>query len=640
MSNPNLDLGLERKTSGNLEFDESAGPPVLRVEAHWRTVSPHPPQVTMVTVPAVEVAWSSASQQSLADFPADAVMTGSWQGANLDNSSHIVALHDINVFRGPSCRTASHWRPRGEQQAPQPTSSWTPLAPRLWLEPGNDWQQAGPLELGFRALQKMQPQFWYQPRASWQEAAPLRPGYGQRQRDLPRFWYQQGGGWQEAAALLTFRTSGYQYPPPMHRQRGEGWQESAALHRRHHESYRLGAEMVHYWLDRFETAGQPAPGRSVLLPPVVPEVPVIGASDANLNLWYPRVDLVPGDLEFVLRLLAVKARRVYIVINHCTIARLDDGRQLHPIGISISADTDSWAWTLSVTLSQQDALDIVGGAFNDPVEVAVTLNGQVLHFIVDRWSDSRSFNSYSITLGGMSKTGLLGQRYSLPTSYVETSQRSAVQLLEQVLPNGWTSTWGLEDWLVPGGVFHYASQTPMQVISRIAASAGGFVLSDLINPQVHIKPVYKKAPWLLTMDDVDLSLPIDQFTTLGRELLESDAPNAVFVHGEQQGLLGRIYREGTAGDRLAEMVVDSLMTDAIALRQRGQFELARQARYQRHSLQTVLDDSLGGLILPGQVLEIRHPAPHIGFVKGVSIEGALNNDALVINQNITLDYPL
>lgn len=657
---PQLDFHQERRPNGNLEFagDQSGGQ--LRLEGQWRSRNSEGQARLVVSITVREQGhWQSQSPPSEAAFSSELVVTGRVRGPSPAGQARLIgelliearlsgqadpvlpqlaAEFDINVFRGPSHRAATQWRPRGDQQDPHQGIAWLPQATRVRAGRGDSWQEAGGLEQAIAAPYAPLPRHEDRPASRWQEAAALAGQVGHPQRDLPRFWYRHDSRWVEALALPTFRASGFRYPPKLHRHQREIWQEAADLHRRHDERYRLGQELVHYLLSYWQEAGYPGPGRSTPPQPWVPPVPPRPAGNPNLNFWYPR--LPGGDLEFVLRLLDVQPRRVYLVINNLTMARVDDGRQLHPVSVNISADTDSWAWTLSATLAQQDALDIVGGSFNQPVEVEVTINGYPLRFIIDRWRDDRAFNSYTITLGGMSKTGLLASRYSLPGSHIETNPRSAVQLVEQALPVGWSSSWSLEDWLVPAGAFSYANQTPMEVINRIAASAGGFVLSDLVDPTVHVRPIYKKAPWQLTLDDIDVSLPIDQFVTLGRELVESEAPNAVFVHGEQGGLLGRVYLDGSAGDRYAEMVVDSLMTDPIALRQRGVYELARQARYQRHSLQTVLAPDLGGLILPGHILEVRHPASHIGFVKGVSIAGQLINNALVVNQNITLDYPL
>lgn len=43
----------------------------------------------------------------------------------------------------------------------------------------------------------------------------------------------------------------------------------------------------------------------------------------------------------------------------------------------------------------------------------------------------------------------------------------------------------------------------------------------------------------------------------------------MFVSGQDVGVLGQVTRAGTAGDVLAPMVVDALITEAAAARQRG-----------------------------------------------------------------------
>ena len=90
-----------------------------------------------------------------------------------------------------------------------------------------------------------------------------------------------------------------------------------------------------------------------------------------------------------------------------------------------------------------------------------------------------------------------------------------------------------------------------------------------------------------------------------RESLEwKDAAryNGVYVSGVSAGVLGWVKRTGTAGDELAPMVVDPLITEAVAARQRGIAVLADTGRQIEVTLRLpVLPET--GVIEPGGFVE-------------------------------------
>ena len=67
----------------------------------------------------------------------------------------------------------------------------------------------------------------------------------------------------------------------------------------------------------------------------------------------------------------------------------------------------------------------------------------------------------------------------------------------------------------------------------------------------------------------DFVLPVDVVARESLRWIDKPAYNRVFVAGQETGVLGQVTRTGTAGDVLAPMVVDALITQASAARQRG-----------------------------------------------------------------------
>ncbi|WP_136069334.1 hypothetical protein [Modicisalibacter radicis] len=103
-------------------------------------------------------------------------------------------------------------------------------------------------------------------------------------------------------------------------------------------------------------------------------------------------------------------------------------------------------------------------------------------------------------------------------------------------------------------------------------------------------------------------------------------------------------RRGTAGDRLADTIVDPLITDPVPARARG---TARQAT-EAHDLP--ISDDLGGLIEPGQMIEASEDTGGgfegdlRGLVRGLSVTAnakrASNGGvSLAVRQSLTIERP-
>jgi hypothetical protein len=89
------------------------------------------------------------------------------------------------------------------------------------------------------------------------------------------------------------------------------------------------------------------------------------------------------------------------------------------------------------------------------------------------------------------------------------------------------------------------------------------------------------------------------------------------------GVLGQVTRAGTAGDVLAPMVVDPLITEAAAARQRGLAVLADTGRQIEVTLRLpVLAET--GIIEPGAFVEYQDGSiTRLGLVRSTSVQAEL-----------------
>ncbi len=160
--------------------------------------------------------------------------------------------------------------------------------------------------------------------------------------------------------------------------------------------------------------------------------------------------------------------------------------------------------------------------------------------------------------------------------------------------------------------------------STIVGAAGGYLLPHPSEKILRVRHRYPVVPWDWWTDVTpDFVLPVD---TVGRESLrwiDKPAYNRVFVAGQETGVLGQVTRTGTAGDVLAPMVVDALITQAAAARQRGIAVLADTGRQIEVTLRLpVLPET--GIIEPGAFISYQDGGvARLGLVRSTRIDAGL-----------------
>ncbi len=162
-------------------------------------------------------------------------------------------------------------------------------------------------------------------------------------------------------------------------------------------------------------------------------------------------------------------------------------------------------------------------------------------------------------------------------------------------------------------------------MNKVAGAAGGYVQPHASTQTIKVLPRYPSAPWEWDSDSVvpDFQLPDDVTSRESLRWLEKPAYNRVFVSGQEVGVLGQVTRSGTAGDILAPMVVDALITQAAAARQRGIAVLADTGRQIEVSLRLpVLLET--GIIAPGAFVEYRDGSfTRRGLVRSTQVQAGL-----------------
>jgi hypothetical protein len=334
----------------------------------------------------------------------------------------------------------------------------------------------------------------------------------------------------------------------------------------------------------------------------------------------------------------VAVRRVYMVLNHASLRRIDGDVPLPVISLSCSLDVDSWTWGLNAVLSGEAWHLLQPRANLEPIALEATLNGYRWRWLLERMQRSRSFGKAEVRIQGRGVSALLDSPYAPVQTYSNSQARTARQLMADVLTVngasiGWDLEWNIEDWLVPAAVFSHQGSA-ISALQRITAAVGAYLQPHPTLDLIRVLPRYPLPPWQWQQLTPDYVLTADVASQETLQLQEKPHYNRVFVSGESVGVLGQVTRSGTAGDVLAPMVVDRLITATEAARQRGLAVLSDTGRQMEVGLRLpVLDDI--GIIVPGALVQyddrivttnMSNPTLHnqrIGIVRSVQVEVGL-----------------
>lgn len=394
--------------------------------------------------------------------------------------------------------------------------------------------------------------------------------------------------------------------------------------------------LPHPWGTHFQTAWSPRPG--MWLRPVPPggRPPCYDPARAGL-LVFANPWTGDGHLLFVCERagpgpepepgVIVPVRKVYIVLNNITLHRVDTGAELHAHSFGMSLDYKSWTWSWQASLHQDAAAHLGRDGQGDPAELAIQVNGLPFRLRLERVARDRRFNPTRWSVSGKGKAAILSAPYAPAMQFGNPSAaRTAQQLMADVLTIngvgiGWTVDWGLQDWLVPAGAWALQGSY-IDAINDIAGAAGGYAQPHPTDSVLRILPSYPAAPWAWDAIAPDFEIPADAAEVEGSEYIDQPAYNRVFVGGVGAGVFGPFKRAGTAGDALAPQVTHSLITDAVAHRQRGLAELSNTGRQEHITLNMqVLPET--GVIVPGQFVRYLGDKTVMGIVRSTSIDWSL-----------------
>lgn len=306
----------------------------------------------------------------------------------------------------------------------------------------------------------------------------------------------------------------------------------------------------------------------------------------------------------------------YMIANSVSLVVLPSRTPLDATNIKASLDIDSFSWKFSADLFGRTSLNLVRPDGNGPKTVELDVNGWKWLFLVERHSRQVKFPGERYSISGSSRTQLLGEPYAPQRSGVNTAPLTARQAAEAQLEfTGFTLTWDAEgagpsDWTLPAGAFSYQDERPLQVIARVAESAGAVVRPARDADGVTVLPRYREATWLWDLAVMDRIIPAEIIGEVSGEWSPQPAWNSVYVSGTTHGVAVTVRRAGTAGEAAAPDVFDELITDTAPARARGICEMSKGGDQEIVGLNIPLfpvGGSAPGLVEPAMLCEVREP---------------------------------
>ncbi|AZZ98746.1 hypothetical protein [Pseudoalteromonas sp. R3] len=326
-------------------------------------------------------------------------------------------------------------------------------------------------------------------------------------------------------------------------------------------------------------------------------------------------------------------QRAYIMQPTITCKRLSDDTDILITSFSHSLERGQFAATGSIRFCSRIDMERALGQ-----ELLVTINGYEYVVICEQPSTSSKFGSVSFSASIRGRFAMLATPYARETNYTNPTTKTMAGIMSDALTNtSWTLDNQMIDYPIPKGAYSYRGLTPASALLRIAQSVGGILDFDDVSKTVSVIPEWPVAPW--DTDSAVCDVILNDSLILEHNTRQTVSPEhtAVFVRGEQQGVACKIKRAGTLGDQYAYDVVDSLITDNQAARQRGTCELARSGNKKISEIRTKLTATLPP-IRPGMLIGIRYSdSLYKATCDSASVSVSINaQGAVTVNQSIRL----
>lgn len=294
-------------------------------------------------------------------------------------------------------------------------------------------------------------------------------------------------------------------------------------------------------------------------------------------------------------------RNTYIMQPTINCVRVSDNVKILISSVNYSVSRSQFSATGSLKFCSRIDFERALGQ-----ELKVSINGYDFYVICEQPSTANRFANSSYSASCRGRFALLSAPYARATNYANPTAKTLAGIMSDILVN---TSWSLDnkmiDYPIPTGAFTYTDLTPAAALLSVAKSVGAMLDIDSASKTVSVIPAWPVMPWDTENAICDVILNDSIILEHNTSQTINQTNNAVFVRGEQQGVACKIKRAGTLGDQFASDVVDSLITDNQAARQRGSYELANSGNKKQSTIRTKLLNDLPP-IRPGMLVGVTY----------------------------------
>lgn len=327
-------------------------------------------------------------------------------------------------------------------------------------------------------------------------------------------------------------------------------------------------------------------------------------------------------------------RRSYIMKPELRCYRVSDNQEINIISANLQLSRSQWAANISLVCGSRIDRDMLfsGG----PQEFRLLINGYEFFGLAEEPAVRSSFNQSQWIIEGRGSIAALSGPHVAARSYSNpTSAGVAALITNELTGTDWQLNFTMLPFNVPAGAFSYIGKTPMEAIAQIAAAIGGMLYADGATKTLHVRPQWPVVPWAVSAATPDIAVHDNVILSYSSRPANSPQFNAAFVRGEQQGVECKIRKTGTAGDLLAPDIVDPLIVDTLAGRQRGTAVIADSGKKDDISITLPIMDTLPP-VLPGMLLGISWQTEVFkAMADSITITGSRSRDGkMTIRQTV------
>lgn len=324
----------------------------------------------------------------------------------------------------------------------------------------------------------------------------------------------------------------------------------------------------------------------------------------------------------------IPEKQVY-QMQHTITATLENGTPLKINNVKLTLDNDSFAWQFSCDLLDITQVDLVKQTTDTPVILTVTIDGFEFKMLCEKTTESRTFANRRVSLTGRSLSALLTEPYAAQKTKLIDKDLTIQQLASSLLPRDFSLSWSASNtkpWKIPANTYSYTQKTPAQSLVDLAQSIGASAIASRNQKAILLQTKYPVLPWKFETTAPNVVIPDAAILSVSYRNVTQNQANAVYIHGDENGILARVKLKGTAADKLAATQNNVLITHVDAARMLGSTILANN--YQQPIIQSITLPFGGdfGMVEVGHFVRIDIDDSQVfGVVNSVAIDANLES---------------